>query len=159
MDLGTTIIGAVLVIICAIPFVLVKKGGKTQKKQALQKLKTLAEQNNDGLGEYDVYNNMAIALNVLKTAVLFYKEADEVAEAYYLKLNDIKQCKVDAIYKPSKIKTNKNENIAEKLVLCFYLKNGDLINLEFYNVEKTLQITWEHFALEKWQKLIATLLK
>lgn len=157
MDLGTTVIGLICIVICAIPFVLTIRGKKKKEKQLLVSLKDLAKQQNCEITEYDICGFYAIGIDKAKNFVFFVFKKKDLGKQQFVDLSKIKSCKIANIGKS----TSKNEKLIERLNLNFSPIDDNLPNtvLEFYNVDVNYQINGELESIKKWNTLINNMLK
>jgi len=157
MDLGTTIIGIVCIILCALPFVLTNKNKKKKEKEVLNKLKEFAKQHNSEIYTHEVSECYAIGLNESKNAISFLQKTKEEMKFQFIDLNTIKNSEINNISKTLR----KNETTLDKLHLKLNAanKNKPSIVLEFYNSDINFQPGNEFDSIEKWNKIINNLLQ
>lgn len=131
MDSGTLVIGAIMIAICILPFILINNSIKKQKKQLLQALLALSDQKNCKMTQYELGSNLAIGIDENADLLFFFKR---------LKDKEISQ----------------HVNLKDKLELCISPKTKSRpdIFLEFYNSEENLQLNGELQLIEKWAKII-----
>lgn len=156
MDLGTTIIGLICIVICAIPFVLTVRGKKKKEKQLLSSLKDLAKQQNCDISEYEVCGFYAIGVDKTKNFAFFSFKKKELTKQQFVDLSTIKSCKIANIGKS----TSKNGKVIERLNLNFSPNDENRSNtaFEFYNVDVNYQLCGELESIKKWNSLINNML-
>jgi hypothetical protein len=64
MEVGTTLVGLVIVLIGVIPFALMSINRKKRKQKLMQGLSEMAEKNNWIISRYELWNHSAIALMI-----------------------------------------------------------------------------------------------
>ncbi len=155
MDLGTLIMGAAIVAICMLPFVIIGNAGKKRKKRTLQSLTNMAKQYNGQISQYEFCANFAIGIDEAKNFVFFYKRSKDEVEEEYVDLSEIKKSKVVTT---SRTVGNKDQNhsVIDRLDLAFVPKavNKEEIKWAFFDVEENLQLSSELPMIEKWSNLI-----
>ena len=160
MDLKTLILGAVLIALCILPIVLIKRSGKKARTNLQQSLNKLAKQNNSEISYFESFGDFIIGIDEIKKFVFFYKKANESTIEEVINLSDFKSCQVEK--KKRALKSN-NVNFLEieRLVLIFIPNSNDknMIELEFYNINSGKQLTNELNSLEKWSEKLNKILK
>jgi len=63
MELGTTIVGIVIILICIIPFALMSINNKKKEKKLLRGLSAFAERNSFKISRYELWNNSTIGID------------------------------------------------------------------------------------------------
>lgn len=155
MDLGTTIVGVIFILICIIPFALISINGRKKEKMFLQKLLDLASVNNFKISRYELWNNSIIGIDDNAFMVLFIKKSNNVETSQQINLAEIQRCRV---INSSRIVSNKEGSfkVTEKLELAFSFqeKSKDEVALEFYNANQTNgTLMGELLLVEKWSKI------
>lgn len=160
MDLGSAIIGAVAIIICALPFVMMSRSKKKREKIFLQSLSEIATKNNCQITQHEIFGSFAIGLDESKSFVFFYKKMPGKEEEQSIDLGEIQNCKV---INTSRTINNKegNQKVIDKLELSFSpaAKNKPGIKLEFFRSDVSVHLDGELQSIEKWSKLINDLLR
>ena len=150
MELGTTIIGGILVLVCIIPIVIVSNNRKKKDKLTLKALYDFAENESCKIGYHDIWLNAAIGIDK-DNKVLFFLKGNH--KEHYIKkvdLEEIRACNVlplDGMDKAERI---------EKLELALFpqTKSEPAILLEFYSADVSMQLADELMIARKWDKLI-----
>jgi hypothetical protein len=157
MDLGVTLIGIIIVVLCAMPFTLTYRNRKKKEKQFLLSLKELAQHHNCKITQYEVFGYFAIGIDDAKSYVFFVLKTEEKLKQQYINLSNVKTCEITKINRS----INKKETIIDHLSLNFGLvdKSKPNIALDFYNSDISYQLSGEIQSIEKWYKLINDLLK
>ncbi len=157
MDLGTIIIGVICIALCALPFVLTNKNKKNKEKELLNSLKDFAKQHNSEITDYEISESYAIGLDETKRTISFLQKTKENVDLQFIELNTIKNCEINNISKS----LGKNETTLDKLNLKLNVigKNKPSITLEFFNSDISFQPVNEFDSIEKWNKIINSLLQ
>lgn len=160
MDLGSTIIGIVAVIICILPFIMMNNGRKKREKVLLQSLSEIAARYNCQISRYDVFSNFAIGIDEAKNVVFFFKQNDDNKMTQFVDLSKIQSCKVINTSRTLKSRDG-NQKITDRLELNFIpaVKNLPEVKMEFFNAEVSLHLNGEIQTIEKWCELINSRLK
>ncbi|CAM4189872.1 hypothetical protein ZORO111903_06175 [Zobellia roscoffensis] len=151
LDLGTTLIGAVSVVICVAPFVLVTRSVKKKEKAMLRSLSNFADQDNCKIHEHEYVGDFIIGMDTNKKAVFFYKEEKGATEKLSVNLKDVKNCKVSKIGKSVR-KNGKVEQTVERIELVFNTNpsaSQDIV-FELFNSQNNLQLNGELQTAETW---------
>ena len=155
MDSGTIIIGAVVVALCILPFFIFKSGAAKRRKELLEQLARLAQQQNGRISRTDAMGQFAIGLDEQANVVYFIQgePGREVTQA--IQLHDIRSCKPMNISR-SVDNAQGNFKVVEKLELALSPKNKHHAeqSLEFYHADSNTQLSGEYQLLEKWANII-----
>lgn len=155
MDIGTAIIGTIIVAVCAMPFVLMNRGRKKREKQVQKALMDLAERHDCQIDQYEICNNLGIGMDKDKNVVFFYRSTEGVHDEQYIYLDMTKSCKV--INTGRNLKTNNgNQRIIDRLELSLVpnVKEGQEVKLEFFDSEVDPQLNGQFQLIEKWSGII-----
>lgn len=159
MDLGTAIIGAISIILCALPFVMIRRSRKKREKVFLQSLSEIASKNNSQITQNEIFGSFAIGIDEIKNFVFSYRSVDDNVSEQIIDLGEIQSCKV---INTSKTFTNNDasQKVIGRLELSFIptAKNKPEIRLEFFNTDVNPQLNGELQSIEKWAKHINELL-
>ena len=157
MDIETTLIGIVLVIVCATPFIVLTAGRKKAEKKKQKAFFDLAQRHGCQIDHFDMGNHSVIGIDTAQNTVLFYKQTSEGTQEHCVPLKDIQSCKRRVV--------NNTRKVTERLQLVLTPlpklreKGTPEISLEFYNAEVEMQLEGELQLLEKWETLINSKLK
>lgn len=156
MDLGTSIVGLVIILICIIPFVIMSINNRKKEKTMLQGLFTFAERNNCKISQHELWNNSLIGIDETANVIFFTKKLKDNEISQQINLTEIQKCRV---VNSSKTVNNKDDNfkVVDKLELAFIFndKNKAEIIIEFYNADyDSLTLSGELLLVEKWCKII-----
>ncbi len=160
MDFGTFITGAIIIVICVVPFILLGRSGRKRKKQLLQTLRSLAEKRRGKLAQHDFWADSAIGLDEQANFLYFIRGGNGQDQIQEIDLANIRQCKAVNISRTAD-KKHGNFKVVEQLELCLTPseKSASDITLEFYHYGADLQINWDVQLLEKWATLVNDRLK
>lgn len=159
MDQGSAIVGAILIAICIVPFILMSRGSRKKKKRMLQALTESAKQHNGQLSQHEFCGDFVIGFAEDINSVFFIKQKNEEAISQVADLSKIQSCQ--AVKRTRTIK-NKGGNvrITERVELNFIPKDKskDEINFELYT-EENMQLSGELQLVDEWSKQINDRLK
>jgi len=160
MDLGSTIIGAILIAISIVPIILMGKNRKKREKKALQSLIKIANQQNCIISKHENCSDFVIGMDEIKNVVFFYKNINDKELEQVVDLNVIQNCKVINTSRTIKNKDG-NQKVIDRLELSFIPtnKNEPGIKMEFFNSNISTQLDGELQSIEKWSKHINDRLK
>lgn len=160
MNLGTAIIGLIISICCALPFVLTGRDRKKNEQKLLQSFFQLAEKCQCKVSQYELWLYSALGFDDTLNMLLFYRKTHKNETAFTINLSEIEHCKpiITTTTIKSKVQTIKE---IEKIELAISYKSKGKIDsvLEFYNAELNPQLNGEFQLIEKWVKIINDKLK
>jgi len=156
MELRTTIVTLIILIICIAPFILMSRVNKNKGKRFLQLLSGLAGKNNTSIARHDIWHHKAIGINEAGSMIFFAKKGKESDLLQEVNIADIQRCRVINTSRTVR-HNNGNINVIDKLELGFqyFDKNKGESVLEFYDAyadHATLSV--ELHLAEKWCKLV-----
>tara|TARA_Y100000815_G_scaffold275729_1_gene316537 strand:- start:1685 stop:2230 length:546 start_codon:yes stop_codon:yes gene_type:complete len=156
MELGTTLMGVTLLVLCSLPFLLAMKGQKTKEKKLLRSLQSLAAPFNTKISEKDCYANFAIGLDEAHEHVYYYKKSKEMDFKNCIEINELKHCHVNKIGPNGNVKA---EHI-DRLELVLQPKDAKKPNqvLEFFTSQDFINVNGELLLAEKWENNINKLI-
>lgn len=152
--------GVALLALFALPFILIGRASKKNKKQLIDKLSKLAEKHSSVINESDHCNDFAIGLDTAEKALFYVKAGNEGEKSQVVKLSEYKTTRVVNVSKTLSDNGSKT-TVTAKLALALVPVNKDKaeIQLDFYNSEDKNQITSELELLNKWNELVNLRLK
>jgi len=155
MDLGTTITGIVIILICIIPFALMSINSRKKEKKLLQGLTEIAERNNCKISRYELWNSSTIGIDDTSLIIFYTRKSKDIETSQQINLVEIQKCRLVNL---SRTVSNKDGNfkVIDKLELAFSFqdKNRNELILEFYNADyDSLTLTGELQLAEKWCKI------
>ena len=155
MDLGVTLTGVIIVLLCIIPFVVMSQNSKRKKQQKLQNLFDFAAKNEGNITQHDLWHKSSIGLDETNNTIFFIRILQDKEITQVVKLGDMQKCQL--------INTGRTLNeqespikVIDKLELAFTPrdKQQTTIVLEFFKVDSdSLTLTGELQLAEKWANL------
>ncbi|HAQ38110.1 MAG TPA: hypothetical protein DCX89_00950 [Saprospirales bacterium] len=160
MDKGSAIMGAVLIALIIIPFIIYSQNARRKKSQLLKQLKALASANNGQISRHEFSGHTLIGMDENKLLVFFIKKIHDQMTEQVVDLAGIQEVK---IYNGGKVINNQNAEvrIGDKLEMGFIPRDSGQLTtkLEFFNVKDNFQLHTELLTAEKWAGEINQLLK
>lgn len=159
MDTGTIIIGAIFVVLCFAPFILMGGSTKRRNKKLGQGLQEIAIRHNGKVTSYECCGDFAIGLDEVSGFAFFYKKTKDKEVSKFVNLAEIRECK--AINSGRTIKSAEGDyKSLDKLEIIFVPnpeKNSDMI-WELYNMDDNMQQRGEVPFASLWAEKINELL-
>lgn len=156
MDLGTIIIGIVLIALCSLPFFYMRKNDK----ENLKILRALAKGQSCEISVYEISGNLIIGMDETKKILFFIKKIQNSEIVQTVDLNTISGCE---IIKSGKSINSKNSSysVIEKLTLQFHnkVKGKEEQNIDFFDSEENVHLSGELQTIQNWEKQINELIK
>jgi hypothetical protein len=151
MDLGTTLIGAIISIICLLPFVLMAVSRRKREKQLLQTLVDYANEYEGNITQHETVGDIIIGLDEKSNTVFFYTKNKIAETKQYIRLADYKKCNV-----VSTTRDFNNSKVIDTVELSFIPieKTTPIEELSLFNTKYNLQLSGELQLAEKWAKLV-----
>jgi len=155
MDLGTTIIAVVIMLICILPFALMSIKGRKKQEMLLQGLFGIAEKNNCKISRHELWNSSTIGIDDTALMIFFTRRSGDNETSQQINLAEIQKCRV---INSGRTVSTKDDNfkVVEKLELAFSFqdKNKNEVVLECYNADHdSLNLSGELQLVEKWCKI------
>lgn len=150
--MGTTIIGLVITMICALPIILWSLNNYKKKKKKLEILKNLTKEHNCKVGQFDLTNKTLIASDKSLQYIFHIKWVDDKTSIQAVDMNGVKGCEVNKFSKKSSSKKSSSGAIEKiELILKHLDANKSDIALEFYNIVYDGENIGDELLLaEKW---------
>ncbi|MDN6309252.1 MAG: hypothetical protein ACTHY4_03770 [Flavobacteriaceae bacterium] len=149
LDLGSVLIGVLVIAIACLPFILMHRNKVQIDKKLSNLLTTYAAEHSCQIDQYDTLHHFAIGIDQTKQKIFFYKEQNENIVKQMIDLNEIKKARLlKTTSKPNK----KSGERVERIGLTFEAlqKNQNAIVLEFFNYDESPQVYGELQAAQKW---------
>lgn len=159
MDLGSTIVGTIILVICIVPFVIMHYNSVKKENKMLQSLNEIAQQHNCNISQHEFCGDFVIGLDENKNFVFFFKQKKEKAISQFVDLSEIQTCK--AVKSTRTIKSKDGDvRIPERVVLSYIPTNKGKAETRFelYD-EENVQLIGELQLVDKWSKQINDCLK
>lgn len=150
MDLGTAIIGGVLLLVCIIPIAIAYNSSNKKYKKTLGALSDYATEKSCKINQQDVWIHAAIGIDSQNHMLFFLKGDSNAHKIEHIDLNKIKECRVTT---PDS--REKSDRI-NRLVLELQPANNSEqpTALEFYNGNVSMQLADELILAKKWKQII-----
>jgi hypothetical protein len=154
MDLPNLIIGFVVLLLCAAPFILMNRHSKNKKQKLIQSINQLAASSGSSITTFDVLNDAIIGIDQNKRELFFVKNLEELVVEEKIILKNYQPIQVKK--KTANHKGNSfNNQFIKKIYLHLEPKSTAIkeVNLELYDEETQFQLNGELQLAEKWEKL------
>jgi|SRR5690606_3456478 len=160
MDLGTAIVGLILIFICVIPFVIMYNNRVKKENKILQLLHEFAQQHNCKISQHEFCGDFVLGIDNSSNFVFFCKQKKEEVIFQFVPLSEVHICQV--VKKTRNIKSDmETPSIIDKVELSFIPinKSKEKSRFELYDEETNLQLSGELQFADKWSKQINDCLK
>lgn len=149
MELGTTVMGITLLVLCTLPFILAMNGQKSKQKKLVRSLQTLADPHQSKIADKDCYANFAIGVDESNLHCYYYKKGKEIELKNCIELTDVEHCSINKVTE-SKFK---NDHV-DKIELVLRSKDSSKPSqvLEFYNSDEFMTMGGELKLAQKWEQ-------
>jgi hypothetical protein len=161
MELGTTIVGILVLLICIIPFAMVGYRSKLNNKKKLEELIAFAKEKKGNITIHEQWRNSAIGLDKQNEMIFYFHQENETKIFHQILLQEIESCNINNVNSNISNKGN-NYKIIEKIELVFSYQDKKLekIALNIFNSKSEgLTVSGELQIAEKWHQLINEILK
>jgi len=157
MDLGTAITAGIMILICAIPFILINRSRKRKKRKLLLLVNQLADKSNSTISKFEIWQNSIIGLDPKNNLLFFGKILkDGITEQFQIDLNRIKSCALKSNYRIVN-SHEMNQKIIDKIEMSFV--SDDLKKpahkITFFDSNDNFQLSGEVQMSQKWERLIS----
>lgn len=154
MSIITILTILVLIIACAIPFVLIKRKNKIARNKFLSILLDHASSGHNPISQYELLNHQAIGISETSNFLYFLKRQNNKDTIQHVDLAKVERCYVN---KMSRNSIDGNYSALEKIELRFATseKASPEVVFELYNLENdSLSMNGELQFAEKWHSII-----
>lgn len=159
MDLGSVIVGTIILAFCIVPFVIMHYNSVKKENKMLQSLNEIAQQHNCKISQHEFCGDFVIGLDENINFVFFFKQKKEEAISRFVDLSEIQYCKA---VKSTRTIQSKDGNISipDRVELSYIPANKGKAETRFelYD-EENMQISGELQLVDKWSKQINDRLK
>ena len=154
MEIGTAIVGLVLIAIVVVPFLMISKGKKDKEKRMLHLLTTEANRVECTITEYESCGNIIIGIDQEAGMVFFVKTKGDASFSEAVNLAGFQSCEIVARNRSRGGASN--DSVIDKLELLFRSTTSGKADLalEFYNGAENFQLNDELTVMKKWAKSI-----
>jgi hypothetical protein len=152
MDLISILIGFLILGVCTVPFVMMRKNQTNRHKRVIREVSEFAKTEGYNLTIHEVCADFILGADEQKKYLIFQKHELEPKVTQSLNLSDIKMCKVVNSYKNGAQGSNKK---IDKIDLQFISNNNKPdTTWSIYKAEESLQLSGELQVAEKWAERI-----
>jgi preprotein translocase subunit YajC len=154
MDTGFAVMGIILLLLCVLPFIIIRKNRKKRDKKYKETISSLAGESNNQIDLYDGWKSTIIGLDSLNRKLFFLRKVGDKDVHIVVDLADIHGSKVLNTRWSLKGESN---GMTQKLELGLTPreKSKPIIRLEFFNADcDGLTMMDELLIAEKWSALI-----
>ncbi|RZJ58434.1 MAG: hypothetical protein EOO45_26740 [Flavobacterium sp.] len=147
MDLTTTLIGVLIVVLCAVPLIMMHNKKKKKEGKIVKALYDYAEMNSGKITKHDLWPGHAIGLDENSNRLFFLNTTDGTGHTQQVTLDSIKKVVVMGDERPE---------VADKLEMMLVSSRPgtpDVI-FEFYNHDEAMQINEELQLIRKWEGIV-----
>ena len=151
MDLGVALVGALVIVACILPFIIMYKTKKYNEEQLLEELKSTASEKGFLLTNYEVSGDLSIGIDETSNVFCFCKNVRDNKSQEFIRLNEVKKCSLINLKN-----STGSQSIIDKLALSFEFKTktNPSVFAVFYDSEQQLQLSKELQLIEKWYSII-----
>ncbi|WP_347174039.1 hypothetical protein [Polaribacter uvawellassae] len=155
MNLGNTLVGVILAIICITPFVILNQQSRKKKKNRLKLLHLNAQNIECKIDTHEFCGDYLIGIDTKNGVLFFNKEINKAIVEDCIKLSDFKECTICTHYQTVK---DKNQHFKEidQLFLSFIplVKSKSEIKLTFFDADVNMMLSGELESIKKWLTII-----
>ena len=154
MDTGFAVMGIILLLLCVLPFIIIRKNRQKRDKKYKETISSLARESNNQIDLYDGWKSTIIGLDSLNRKLFFLRKVGDKDVHIVVDLADIHGSKVLNTRWSLKGESN---GMTQKLELGLTPreKSKPIIRLEFFNADcDGLTMMDELLIAEKWSALI-----
>lgn len=155
MDTNSSLLIAILTLIFVSPIIWIRFKQKKSQNLLINALNDLAIQNNSKITKHEICGDIIIGIDISNKTIFFLNLSKENSSSVCIQLSEFKRTNINKKHRQVQSKDG-NYTILEKLILNFEPKNktSNEINIEFFDIDKSLQINGELQLIEKWSKVI-----
>jgi hypothetical protein len=155
MEIGTSLIGLIILALCILPFVLLGRNTKQRRKKMLDAVINEAQAQNCKITKHEFSRQFVIAADEQSRFLFFAKAIDNEVSTSSIDLKKVKQCHPLSTSRTIKSKDG-NYKLIDKLELLFTSKSKDvqLPTITLYNAEQDMALGSENEILQNWAQWI-----
>ena len=156
MDSVTIVIGAVLLLLCVVFYVLNINSKKKKERQMLQILEGVAGSADCRISKYDILNHAIIGFDESSKSVLVSRNVAGEESSQIINLGEIQRCRVAELRRSVGTKEGTIKAF-DRIDLVFVNKNKNKpdVSVEFYNATiDRLTLAGELQLADKWCKIV-----
>lgn len=156
MDLGSAIVGIVILLAIATPFVLLNFNSNKKRRLIVRSLTDFAEKNNCRISQFESWNNAIIGIDDQANQLFFIRIGKDNLTNQHIDLHQVIKCQMQNSVRTINYREGHTKVIdIIKLGLSLKDKNQPPVFLECYNAQTdNLTLSGELQIAEKWCKII-----
>ena len=155
MDLSVSLIGAVLVALTILPFILVARSRKKKARLWFQKLANGASAQNNEISLHEISGRIIMGMDQKAKALFYLKPEQEAAEVQSIDLNAIAACKVFKVSRTVGENGSQQSYLGQVGLRFIPRKKAEAESRWLlYDSEEDMQLSVELQFAEKWAGLI-----
>lgn len=155
MDRETAVMTAIIILICAFPFIILGFKKYFKRRGMLDKIKTLAAAQGCTITQSTCEADIAIGIDENEGSLFFYKSLEEGESIYALSLHEFSLC---CPHKVNKIKGKGKEKYEVIMKLGMALKPRDKTLADtvliFYNADESAHLGSQFELMNKWVSIV-----
>lgn len=157
MDITSTFVEVILVLICSVPFIILNQQSKKSKKNRLKSLNSEAKKLQCKIDTHEFCGDYLIGIDTEKSVLFFNKKLKEKTEDNSVSLSQVKECNICTEYQDIKTKGQSFKEV-EQLYLSFIplIKNQPEIKLIFFDADINMMLSGELESIKKWLNITNT---
>lgn len=148
------ILGAIMAIVCALPFMAVTISRNRVTKNVKKRLNELAAENNGSLTRMEVHGKMALAMDEKEQRLFFVKQHTDQVEKVVVDLSRMSQCRLE---KQSRtVTSDRGKYLLIESVLLRLVPNTrtEEVKVTVFDIETDLSLNGELQFAERWAGII-----
>lgn len=154
-NLGSALFGAIIILICIFPFIILSRSRRKKKGKKLKILSKMASENGGKIDHFEFVGNLSIGVDKTNKFLYFHNSVNDADISKTIDLNKIQRSRV---INKSRIMRNEDggQKIIDRLELGFtpISKNKPEIKLEFYDSDISIRLYGELESIKKWSELV-----
>lgn len=156
MDLGTFIVGMVMLAACIVPFALMAQNRKKRKEQLLFSLKKIAEGKSSTVTHYEVCGDAIMGWDESKLQLFYYQKSSHKERRIAVDLTKMISCEAEHFLNTLDDGSSRIQKL--QLVFTDRITKGVQEKVELYNADEQTNLQGEVQLLANWESKINTLL-
>lgn len=160
MDLTSAIVGAIFILACSLPFILMYNKRKKKEKALLQGMKSKISSQGGEYAQHEFCGDLIFGLNDRETFFYYGKVTRRGLEDALVELAQFSSCKI-VKEQAASVSSGSSLSTLEKLELVFVpkQKNQPEMKLLLFDAEDAVQHSGELLFAVKWEKQLNRLLR
>ncbi|MFY8188583.1 MAG: hypothetical protein ACOVLC_11565 [Flavobacterium sp.] len=158
MDSSITVIGLIIVLICAVPFVVMYFNNRKKENEMMQSLHAMASNNKSKITAHEFCGDFVLGIDETKKFVYFHKQNKDFSNSSFVNLSQTKECHIT---KKQDEDVSKSSIYAMQSVSLSFRKVNDVhheTHFELFNRQLNHQLSGELQFADQWSKRINNLL-